>query len=115
MTNEENERLNYLLDKEKVAPLDKEERYELEQLLSKDCQLEPERVQMDGKDLYCIQNNNITSDGTTFNVFVWSSTWPDENMLEELYNQEFREEYEDQYKEEFMTSSEVFVVYAYGE
>ena len=69
------------------------------------------RVEHDGKTLWHIQNMNICTDGGAYDMFLWSENEPTQAELEKA----FREDYidaEDELVEEWLTSSEVYAVYA---
>lgn len=63
-----------------------------------------------GKTLYHIQNRNMCTDGTSFDVFVWSDHYPTEKDMKNIYHNEFGHDV--RLLDEFLTSSETFVVYA---
>lgn len=68
------------------------------------------QVKQGYKTLYHIQNMNICSDGHPYDMFLFSESEPTKEELEKA----FREDYEasDEEVEEFLTSSEVYAVYA---
>lgn len=69
------------------------------------------KVEQNGKTLWHIQNKNICSDGTPYDMFLWSENEP---TLEEIVKA-FKEDYadcEDWQVEEWETSSEIYAVYA---
>lgn len=67
-------------------------------------------VTKNGKALYHIQNMNICTDGTPYDEFVFCDHWPTENDLKELFHNEFG--HDEQMLDEFLTSSNIYEVYA---
>lgn len=65
-------------------------------------------VKIDGKTLYHIQNMNICSDGSAYDMFLLSDHEPTADDL----RAQFMDDYGDEtLAEEFVTSSEVYEVY----
>lgn len=67
------------------------------------------------KVLYHIQNMNITTDGTTFDDFVFCDHFPNKEDLRRVYLDEFGgtdDENNEALLDEFLTSSEIYKVYA---
>ena len=67
------------------------------------------------KVLYHIQNMNITTDGTAFDEFVFADHFPNKEDLRKVYVSEFggtSDEHNKAFLEEFLTSSEIYKVYA---
>lgn len=67
------------------------------------------------KVLYHIQNMNITTDGTAFDEFVFCDHFPNKEDLRKVYASEFggtSDEHNEALLEEFLTSSEIYKVYA---
>lgn len=68
------------------------------------------KVIKEGKELYHIQNRNICSDGSAYDMFVFSDHEPTKEDLRRLFIEDYGEsEWE---LEEWLTSSEVYSVYA---
>lgn len=68
-------------------------------------------VTQGNKTLWHIQNMNIASDGTPYDMFIWSENEPTADELERY----FKEDYIDAVPslvEEWLTSSGVYKVYA---
>lgn len=66
-----------------------------------------------GLTLYHIQNMNMCSDGTPFDLFVWSDHFPNEEDLEKAFkNEGFSGDGVGAIHDEFMTSSNIYGVYA---
>lgn len=73
------------------------------------------KVEEGGKALYHIQNIYMGSDGQPFDVFIWCDHFPDTEDLKTAYltvygGTDF--ENEQNLMDEFITSSEVYTVYA---
>jgi len=68
-------------------------------------------VNFNGKTLYHIQNMNICSDGSAFDDFVWADHYPTEADLLLIWEKEFGQD-ETSGLDEFLTSSEIYKVYA---
>ena len=65
-------------------------------------------VEIEGKTLYHIQNRNICSDGSAYDMFLLSDHAP----TTEEFRAKFLEDYDDEEKsDEFCTSSEMYKVY----
>lgn len=72
-------------------------------------------VKQNGKELYHIQNLNMGSDGYPFDTYVWCDHFPDKTDLKKAFEIEWGEIYAENNKEtlnEWLTSSEVYKVYA---
>lgn len=70
-------------------------------------------VKQNGKTLWHIQNLNMGSDGAAFDCFVWSDHEPTREDLVKAHHEEFSGcDDEDYLLDEFLTSSEVYKVYA---
>ena len=71
-------------------------------------------VKHNNKTLYHIQNMNIMTDGTAYDIFVFADHFPKEVDLREIFKLEFQGCGYDtpELLNEFLTSSEVFEVYA---
>lgn len=73
-------------------------------------------VTKDGKTLYHIQNMNITSDGTPYDLFIWCENFPTDKDIESAVRSDFNgvedEEYIANTVKEALESSEVHAVYA---
>lgn len=69
------------------------------------------KVIKNGKTLYHIQNMNILSDGEPYDMFLWGENEPTEEELRKALEDEMDDctEYE---MEEWLTSSEIYPVYA---
>lgn len=67
-------------------------------------------VRIDGKTLYHIQNLNICTDGTPFDVFLLSDHFPTEQDLKQAWHEEFGHDVA--LLDEFLTSSEIYEVWA---
>lgn len=67
-----------------------------------------------GKTLYHIQNMNICSDGTPFDDFVWADHFPNTADLKTIFLDEFdgSDMNTTEMLDEFLTSSEIYIVYA---
>lgn len=73
------------------------------------------KVEKDDKVLYHIQNINIGSDGYPLDVYVWSDHFPNKDDLKKMFELEFADGYGDHTElalDEWLTSSEVYIVYA---
>lgn len=73
------------------------------------------RVEKDGKVLYHIQNLNMGSDGYPLDTWVWCDHFPNKDDLKKAFDLEFADGYGMQSSyalEEWLTSSEVYMVYA---
>lgn len=73
------------------------------------------KVEKDGKELYHIQNLNMGSDGYPFDTYVWCDHFPNKKDLEKAFELEYGDAYGEDKKyalEEWLTSSEVYMVYA---
>lgn len=68
-------------------------------------------VTKNGKTLYHIQNTNICSDGTPYDLFVFSDHWPTKEDLKELFTDDLDDATENEI-DEFQTSSEIYKLYA---
>ena len=69
------------------------------------------RVEQNDKTLWHIQNMNICSDDSAYDMFLWAKNEPTREELEKA----FREDYidaDDELVEEWLTSSDVYAVYA---
>ena len=69
-------------------------------------------VKQNGKTLYHIQNLNISSDGYPFDVFIFCDHFPNEEDLRRAFRTEFDGSGYDNMVEDFVSSSEVYAVYA---
>lgn len=71
------------------------------------------KVEIEGKTLYHIQNRNIGSDGYPLDAFVWSDHKLTDEDLKKVLLKEY-EQYEDYENavEEWLTSSEIYPVWA---
>lgn len=70
-------------------------------------------VTMNGKTLYHIQNRNICTDGSCFDAFVYFDHQPTEADLLLVYEKEFpNEKNNKELIDEFLTSSEIYKLYA---
>lgn len=73
------------------------------------------KVEKDNKVLYHIQNMNMSSDGYPFDTYVWCDHFPNKDDLKKAFELEFADshgENEEYALEEWLTSSEVYMVYA---
>ena len=73
------------------------------------------KVEKDDKVLYHIQNMNMSSDGYPLDTYVWCDHFPNKDDLKKAFELEFADGYgeDEQYAlEEWLTSSEVYMVYA---
>lgn len=73
------------------------------------------QVSKDGKTLYHIQNMNITSDGTPYDLFIWCDHYPNTSDVAEAVSLDFEGEDEELllgYIEEAQQSSDVYAVWA---
>ena len=68
-------------------------------------------ITQNGKTLYHIQNMNICSDGCAFDDFVFADHFPTKADLCLVWEKEFGQE-NTEGLEEFLTSSEIYKVYA---
>ena len=62
--------------------------------------------------LFHIQNMNITSDGTPYDMFLWSDHQPSKQELEDAFIEDYGCEVDDPLVEEWNSSSNVYPVYA---
>ena len=69
------------------------------------------RVERDNKTLWHIQNMNICSDGSAYDMFLWSENEPTEEELKKAFVEDYIDA-SDELIEEWLTSSEVYAVYA---
>lgn len=65
-------------------------------------------VKIDGKTLYHIQNMNICSDGSVYDMFLLSDHKPTADDLKKAFMEDYGDE---TLAEEFATGSEVYEVY----
>lgn len=72
------------------------------------------KVEKDGKTLWHIQNMNICSDGTPYDMFLWSENEPTKEELRKAFAEDFGED-EGCEMDEWLTSSEAYMVYASNE
>lgn len=72
------------------------------------------RVEKNGKTLWHIQNMNICSDGTPYDMFLWSENEPTEEELRKAFAEDYGED-EGCEMDEWLTSSDVYAVYVSGE
>lgn len=72
------------------------------------------KVEKDGKTLWHIQNMNICSDGTPYNMFLWSENEPTKEELRKAFAEDYGED-EGCEMDEWLTSSNVYAVHASGE
>ena len=74
------------------------------------------KVEQNNKTLYHIQNMNMGSDGYPFDTYVWCDHFPTKEDLEKAFDIEYGEAYSGEGKQsaldEWLTSSEVYMVYA---
>ena len=74
------------------------------------------KVEQDGFTLYHIQNMNMGSDGYPMDTYVWCDHFPNKRDLRKAFDNEWGFTYSGESKEEAMkewlTSSEVYGVYA---
>lgn len=74
------------------------------------------KVKKDDKTLYHIQNLNISSDGYPFDMYVWCDHFPNKQDLHKAFDLEWGDDYAENEGgttlEEWLTSSEVYMVYA---
>lgn len=74
------------------------------------------RVEKDGKVLYHVQNMNMGSDGQPFDTYIWCNHFPNKQDLRRAFDMEWGEGYAESGGEtalnEWLTSSEVYAVYA---
>ena len=73
------------------------------------------KVEKDNKVLYHIQNMNMSSDGCPFDTYVWCDHFPNKDDLKKAFELEFADSYgknKEYALEEWLTSSEVYMVYA---
>ena len=71
------------------------------------------KVEQDGKTLYHIQNFNLGSDGYPFDTYVWCNHFPDKQDLRKAFELEWGKDYlTEEALNEWLTSSEVYMVYA---
>ena len=61
--------------------------------------------------LYHIQNMNIRSDGTAYDMFMWSKLEPTEEELRQWFADDYGCDTDDDMADEFATNSEVYKVY----
>lgn len=69
-------------------------------------------VTKDGKVLYHIQNMNICSDGSAYDMFLFSDHFPTRKELRKKFAEDFGCDEDDSYVDEFCTSSEIYKLYA---
>lgn len=69
------------------------------------------KVEQNGKTLWHIQNKNICSDGTPYDMFLWSENEPTEEEIIKAFKEDYVD-CEDWQVEEWKTSSEIYAVYA---
>lgn len=71
-------------------------------------------VKHNNKTLYHIQNMNIMTDGSAFDDFVFADHFPNQKDLEKVFEDEFKGCGYDtpELRDEFLTSSEIYKVYA---
>lgn len=69
------------------------------------------KVVVNGKTLWHIQNMNILSDGTPYDMFLWGENEPTEEELRQAFADDF-DEYSEYEMSEWLTSSEIYPVYA---
>lgn len=62
--------------------------------------------------LWHIQNMNITSDGSPFDVFIWSDHEPTGDELETIIREEIDADADEDTVDEFITSSDIYTVHA---
>lgn len=72
------------------------------------------RVEKNGKTLWHIQNMNICSDGTPYDMFLWSENEPTKEELRKAFAEDYGED-EGCEMDEWLTSSDVYAVYVSGE
>lgn len=65
-----------------------------------------------GETLWHIQNRNICSDGSAYDLFYWSKHEPTQDDLKKLFVEDYGEEGWE--LDEWLTSSEVYAVCAYN-
>lgn len=71
------------------------------------------KVELNGKQLYHIQNMNLGDNASAFDAFVWSDHYPTADDLGKVFDCEFDgADGVDGMKEEFLASSEVYAVWA---
>lgn len=73
------------------------------------------KVEKDNKVLYHIQNMNMGSDGYPFDAYVWCDHFPNKDDLTKAFALEYGGAYgenEEFALKEWLTSSEVYAVYA---
>lgn len=75
------------------------------------------KVEKDNKTLYHIQNLNMGSDGYPFDTYVWCDHFPNKQDLRKVFDLEWEDgcAEKEEWKatlEEWLTSSEVYMVYA---
>ena len=63
--------------------------------------------------LYHIQNMNICSDGNPYDIFLWCDHEPTAEDLRKVFMDDYACEEGDPYIEEFMSSSDIWKVYAH--
>ena len=68
------------------------------------------RVEQNGKTLYHIQNMNICSDGSAYDMFLWAKDEPTQEELAKAFIEDYGDD--KRMAEEWLTSSEVYAVYA---
>ena len=68
-------------------------------------------VEKNGKTLWHVQNMNICSDGTPYDMFLWSEQEPTKEQLRRAFIEDYDTDDEYQIKE-WETSSEIYKVYA---
>ena len=72
------------------------------------------KVEKNGKTLWHIQNKNICSDGTPYDMFLWGEDEPTEEELKKAFAEDYGED-EGCEMDEWLTSSEIYAVYASNE
>lgn len=69
------------------------------------------KVIVDGKTLWHIQNMNILSDGEPYDMFLWGENEPTEEELRRAFAEDY-DEYSEYEMSEWLTSSNIYAVYA---
>lgn len=69
-------------------------------------------VTKNGKVLYHIQNMNICSDNSAYDMFLFSDHFPTKEELRKKFAEDFGCDEDDAYADEFCTSSEIYKLYA---
>lgn len=71
------------------------------------------KVELNGKELYHIQNMNLGDNASAFDTFVWSDHFPTREDLGKVFDCEFEgAEGVESMREEFLTTSEIYKVWA---